>query len=52
MLHGVFYSDKETDEQGNSLEVIDAMQSELHEAAAKRLLMTWHFIANKLIWRF
>ena len=30
-----FYSDKGEDEQGNTLEVIDAMQSELHEAAAK-----------------
>ena len=30
-----FYSDKVEDEQGNTLEVIDAMQSELHEAAAK-----------------
>ena len=30
-----FYSDKGEDEQGNKLEIIDAMQSELHEAAAK-----------------
>lgn len=30
-----FYSDKGADEQGNQLDVIDAMQSELHEVAAK-----------------
>jgi Mannitol-1-phosphate/altronate dehydrogenases len=30
-----FYSDKGEDEQGNTLEVIDAMQSELYKAAAK-----------------
>jgi mannitol 2-dehydrogenase len=40
-----FYSDKGTDEQGNKLDVIDAMQSELHEAAAKTAINELAFLS-------